>query len=108
MRVSEVGRWPAGARADDGGLLIPGVPARRACDLVLTAGRVLVRADDEVAELSWADVADRPDALTNEGVAPNRLDGDRWRPGPWTQQKGSSGAALWVGGACAEVTEAVR
>lgn len=74
--MSDVGRWLAGARAADGGLLLPGVPTSRACDLLLTAGRVLVRADDEVAELSWADVADRPDTLTNEGVAPNRLSGD--------------------------------
>jgi hypothetical protein len=105
--VADVSRWLGGARAE-GGLLIPGVPPRRTCDLLLTTDDVRVRADDVEAPLAYAGVVDRPDPGSPDAISPNQLTGNSWRPAPWTQQQRPGGAALLVSGAYARATEPVR
>jgi hypothetical protein len=46
-------RWFAGARAADGGLLLPGRPTRHAADLLLRPDEVVVTYRDEQATLPW-------------------------------------------------------
>jgi hypothetical protein len=103
----KVDAWLGGARADGGGLLIPGAKADRDCDLLLTADDVRLRLDDEQARLEYE--AFDPSVNGRDviaGVGPD-LQGDLWCFGPWSlDHRGHEfGAAVLVSGSCAEAAD---
>ncbi len=102
--MAGVSDWLEGAR-DEGGLLIPGDPAKHGCDLILKADHVEVHAGEEAgAALAWEEL----DSLHRP------LDGvrDRWRFEAWATATGvgplkhmaGSGVAIGVDGRCHAVT----
>lgn len=104
-----VSKWLAGARAENG-LLIPGRPEGRACDLLLTAENVrLVAPDGLGATLSWSTLlyVPRPREVT---TGTTKSSGDVWYFGPWMvdDEGQESGAAVLVSGSCADATDELR
>ncbi len=86
--MAGVSNWLEGAR-DEGGLLVPGDPAKHGCDLILRSGQVEVHAGEEAgAALAWEefDSALRPNAGR-----------DQWRFCLWTANDGSEYSRLLTG-----------
>jgi hypothetical protein len=101
-QTAYAGGWLSGAKAGDGGLVLPGYPAYRfVADLVLGADQVVVRGRTASAALDW-----------DECTAQHRLtrpQDDWWMVGPW-RTRGSDLISIHfiVRGRYVELTEPVR
>ncbi len=98
MARHRTSRWLGGAVAN-GGLLIPGFPSRRSCDLRLTADAASASADDLSVIFAWEDFA---------GERAGRL-ADSWSISEWSSgRSGPIGVGLAVDGRYVEATMEIR
>lgn len=91
-------RWLRGAAAD-AGLLIPGSPSGRSCDLLLAPDFVVIQADDVAARLHWRDFS------TESSVGAK----GRWCVTPWSFGRGGDiGVGIELDGCYVDATEDLR
>lgn len=92
-------RWLRGAAAD-AGLLIPGSPSGRSCDLLLAPDFVVIQADDVAARLHWRDFSTTESSVGAEG---------RWCVTRWSFGRGGDiGVGIALEGCYVDATEELR
>ncbi len=102
--------WLAGARVDDDGLVLPGIPTRHTCDMTVGPDGVVLTAGWTSTTLPWGHHRAHPAPIAFDPTYRSANGGDGWWLTAWSSGNngGTTGIAVAVVGDDAERTTRVR